>query len=117
MLDQNEIYAELQKKWVELIELKVGDEVTIIGNAIDNQFGYGGTQAYSPKPIGKCIVTAIRNLHISVSNLSFPFFCLEKVENPSIKITVELNGKEVSPKAISKETWVNIHNCADSMAL
>ena len=84
MKTQREIYAELQKAWVEANNIKEGDSVRVIGKAVHGQCGwYLDWASAMDIAVGKVLtVVDIDEDAISFDGLYwYPFFCLEKVEN------------------------------------
>jgi len=116
MTKRNEIYRALQKKWVELVDLKVGDKVKVIIKFKSNEFGSTVNLGNFNENITLNSIQTVSSIgfsYISINNHqnACPFFCLEKVvEEPKLEITVKVNGKEVSPSTLSKKTWDNIRS-------
>ncbi|MGC9337967.1 MAG: hypothetical protein ACP5EQ_07765 [Candidatus Cloacimonadia bacterium] len=108
MRDQKEIYEKLQAKWIELVDLKKGDHVKVTARAIDHQFGFGDSWSRSMNKsinkIGKVTDIWTNKIFVNIghgySTYSYPFFVLEKIENPENYI--EIDGKEYSKDTIKK---------------
>ena len=109
-------YMLLQKKWVKLYDVEVGDIVEVLRVPNCGELGSG---VRSPSGKGHCVrgsynIKEIRHNCISLANGStaclFPFFCLEFVKkaDPTIEITCRVNGKVSTLKDISEETLLNI---------
>ena len=89
--DQEKIYIELQKKWIELVDLKVGDQVKVLRGFENNELGCGIDKGDSDEIIGD--ILKVRRINYTNINIidefgnwwEFPFFCLEKVESKQIE--------------------------------
>jgi hypothetical protein len=81
--EEKEIYVELQKQWVKLNDLKVGDEVKVISKAEDLQMGWGTywVDTMDDYILSTCEVSGIsEHFGLKLNYRWFPFFVLQKVE-------------------------------------
>ena len=110
-----EAYKVIQKAWVELYNVEVGDTVRVLRKAKTNELGWHNSWSYyddkMSESVGNLLKVSYVGRDISLDNgYGYPFFCLEPVKKaePKIEITVKVNGKESKLSAISKETLLNI---------
>lgn len=76
------------------------------------EFAYMGTIPQSPSPFK---VTSPSNAELVMNGGTAREISFRQMkqctEEPSIEITVKVNGKEVSPSVISEETWGKLRSC------
>ncbi len=114
---QTERYVEMQKDWVELYDVRVGDLVRILRVAKNSELGCCYWESSKKRTyVGNTYrVTEIVNDHLQLSindsaNHCWPFFCLEFVSKgqPTIEITCRVNGVVSTLKDVSEETLLKI---------
>lgn len=108
--DEQELYRELQRLWVEFHNVEVGDVVRVVGVPVDHQCGWGSytNQDMNGDVGNEFEIYDIFEDRIQTNGYNFPFFCLEFVRKAENQIEEDFNiGDIVKLKSGSPNMTVN----------